>query len=144
MGMTCTLYTLTPAAFAAAMDGDLEAFDTGEERLDLDKAWHAISYLVTGDASMDFLNGDVQLPEIAEQCEAHAPTSVAALNTYLSGTTSEALLSGFSADAFAEIGIYPDAWDETGSAFVRPHLEAFIRFVESTARKGLGLFSVIA
>ncbi|MBK8545407.1 MAG: DUF1877 family protein [Caulobacteraceae bacterium] len=59
------MHLITGEAFSAASQGDLASFDAEERRVDLDKAWHAISYLVTDDPDDQFLKGGVQLPDVS-------------------------------------------------------------------------------
>ena len=57
MGMDAHVYLISSEAFSAAVRGDIETFSAGCEGIvaDLDKAWHAIHDLVTGDRELRFL-----------------------------------------------------------------------------------------
>lgn len=144
MGVSCGLHLITAEAFSAALQGDLEGFDAEEGRIDLDKAWHAISYLVTGDPDDDFLKGGVQLPEVSEHCEAHSPASIRELSAQLRAASVEPLLSGFNAEKFNNNEIYPGEWDEHGAQYIRPYLERFVGLVHRAADEGKGLLVVLA
>jgi hypothetical protein len=144
MGVSCGLHLITAEAFSAVSRGDMEGFDTEESRVDLDKAWHVISYLVTGDPDHDFLKGGVQLPDVSEHCEAHSPASIAELSNCLRQASAETLLSGFDADKFNASEIYPGDWDERGAQYVRPYLDRFVGLVHRAADEKKGMLVVIA
>ena len=114
MGVSCGLHLITGEAFSAASQGDLASFDAEERRVDLDKAWHAISYLVTDDPDDKFLKGGVQLPDVSEHCEAHSPVSIAELSKRLRAASVESLLSGFDAQRFNESEIFDGKRSQPG------------------------------
>ncbi len=144
MGVSCGLHLITGEAFSAASRGDLASFDAEERRVDLDKAWHAISYLVTDDPDDRFLKGGVQLPGVSEHCEAHSPVSIAQLSKRLRAASLESLLSGFDAQRFNESEIYPGGWDEHGEQYVRPYLDRFVGLVHLAADEGKGMLVILA
>lgn len=144
MGISCGLHLIAPEAFAALSQGDLEGFDAEAERVDLDCAWHAISYLVTGKPDRDFLGGGVQLADVSEHCEAHSPEFVAELSLRLGAASADALLSEFNTDGFCEREIYPGDWDKRGEAYLRPYLDRFVRLVHRAADEGKGILVVLA
>jgi hypothetical protein len=146
MGMTAGVYQITPSAYAALERTDVEVFSAGfsEERLDLDKTWHAISYLVTGAAELGFLQGGVELPEVSEPVMGYSPSVVRELNERLTGTSTEALLSRYDAADFNSRDIYPGGWDESGIEYIGPYLHEFAILVRSAAKVGNGLAVIIA
>ena len=76
-----------------------------ETSVDLDKDWHAIHFLLTGDTKWSFLNTGVQVAVVDGHYEVHSPRDVAALHARLSKTTPSALMSNFNPTKFDELKI---------------------------------------
>jgi hypothetical protein len=146
MGVRATIYLISPDAYQAAVRQDLAAFDTDHEiAADLDKGWHAIHYLVTGDHEFRFLIGGVQLEAVSEPCEAHSPESIAALNQRLAKTTAEVLMAKFDPELFNTHNIYQGPWNAAYKAsYIHQHLTKFISVVRQAAEQGKGIFVVLA
>lgn len=144
MGVSCNLYLITPEAFAAAAQGAWERFDAEADHTDIDRAWHAISYLVTGKADPPFLDRGVQIANVSEHCEAHASAFVADLSQRLHTQTPEMLLHAFNAGTFNEDNIYPGGWDESSATYLAPLLDRFLEFIHRAAREGKGVLAVLA
>lgn len=143
MGMHATIYTVSAEAFAAGVAGDLDAFTPDETGVSLDKAWHAIHYLVTGDADLRFLTTGAPLAE-AENCELHSPADVRHLSECLCALTVADLMAKFDADAFNRLNIYQAPWDDSAAHYVQPFLADFLVALHAAARAQRGLFVVLA
>jgi len=66
MSLTATIYPISAAAYEAGRGGDLANFEPDvASGISLDKAWHAIHHLATGD---DTLN----LPAFRKHTEQHS------------------------------------------------------------------------
>lgn len=141
MGMCAHIYLISSDAYAAALRGDIEAFDTGSQGIvaDLDKAWHAIHYLVTGDRELRFLIGGVQIQSVSEPFEAHSPESIRALHKRLNATSISALMANFDAGVFNTHDIYSGPWDATAADYIKGHLASFIATVRLAADQGKGI-----
>lgn len=141
MGMCAHIYLISSDAYRAATRGDIEGFDTGDEGIveDLDKAWHAIHYLVTGNDELRFLLEGVQIAAVAEPFEAHSPESIAELNRRLANTTASALMANFDADVFNARHIYSGLWDATAADYIEENLIRFISVVRRAAEQGKGM-----
>ena len=81
MGVEASIHAISRASYAAAQRGDLSELevDSSVEILDLDKAWHAIHYLLTGDSKLTFLLTGTQIEDVEEHCEVHSPDSIRSL-----------------------------------------------------------------
>jgi hypothetical protein len=126
MGMTTDVYAV-PQSEAARLLGDPDfarrcvANDSVLEHISLEKAWHGLHYLLTGDASLEngplafILAGGTQVPGTDVGYGAarlFSPAETAAINAALSDIDDEALWSNFDPDAMTEQGVYPVIWDE--------------------------------
>jgi hypothetical protein len=58
LGLRANIWLVTPKTFEAAKRGDWENCAPCEDKtsVDLDKDWHAIHYLLTGDTKSTFLH----------------------------------------------------------------------------------------
>jgi hypothetical protein len=139
--MCAHIYLISSDAYSAALRGDIEAFDAGCEGIvaDLDKAWHAIHYLVTGDHELRFLVGGVQIQSVSEPFEAHSPESVMALHQQLSTTSSSTLMANFDPNVFNTHDIYSGPWDSTAAGYIKEHLASFISALRLAAIQGKGI-----
>jgi hypothetical protein len=165
LGLRANIWLVTPKTFEAAKRGDWENCAPCEDKtsVDLDKDWHAIHYLLTGDTKSTFLHTGVQLAGVDEHYELHSPQDVAALHSRLSATSASALMSTFDAKKFDELEIYPRGWvtsiavltppdaaeaNAGSDKWLRAHIEdllaQFIALVERAAQKGLGICVTIA
>ena len=145
MGLTAGIHAISRTSYDAAIAANPTGFevDTSVESIDLDKAWHAIHYLTTGDASLTFLLSGSQIGGVPEHCEVHAPESLKALDLELAARSLEDIMSGFRADIFAELQIYPDGWSNDMTRYVAQHLERFLRKLHEIVEHGLGMLVVI-
>jgi hypothetical protein len=141
MGMCAHIYLISPEAYSAAARGDIEDFDTGQDGIveNLDKAWHAIHYLVTGDQELRFLLEGVQIDPVSEPFEAHSPQLIVTLSQRLASTSPAALMANFDPDKFNALHIYPGPWDVTAAAYIEGHLTRFFSVVRRAAEQGKGI-----
>ena len=160
MGLRANICLITSETFEAGKSGNPNDCVPCEDKtsVDLDKDWHAIHFLLTGDTSKTFLQTGVQIAELEGHCELHSPQDVAALHARLSKTSASELMSAFDSMKFDELGIYPRGWaksrdvltpldaskaDKGSDKWLRAHIEAqlveFIALVERAAEKGLGI-----
>jgi hypothetical protein len=110
----------------------------------LDKAWHAIHYLVTGDCEFTLLTGGVQMECVSEHCEAHSPESIRALHHQLSSTSIPAIMANFDAEVFNAKEIYGGpGWDNSARDYVEEHLETFVSVIGQAAEQDKGILVVI-
>jgi Domain of unknown function (DUF1877) len=144
MGMSATVYLLSAHAYYAGVAGDMTAFQPDENAVELDKAWHSIHVLVTGDATLRFLTTGVPLPGADETCELHSPDAITALSQRIGEATPSDLMKAFDTDTFNAQRIYPAPWDETGADYVAPYLHVFLETLRQAALTRHGLFVVIA
>lgn len=137
---------------AGSVRGTIELAGHEGQILDLDKAWGAIHYLLTGtawegEAPQNFLLcggeqvGDVDLGlGPARSLSAEATRGAAAM--LQSGTDAE-LRTRFDPADMKGKEIYPDFWDESDPNaeldYVLEHLAALRAFVERAAAKRMGL-----
>jgi hypothetical protein len=126
------------------------------EKLDLDRAWHALQWLLTQPKSMSegdewqvpppegFLLGAGR-PIVGSDHgygdeRAASPGEVAAFDELLKRTPWTELETRFDADALASAQVYPDTWDQPGEVdYVQQHYEALRDFIAATRAEGLGV-----
>jgi hypothetical protein len=136
-------------AYSCILRGDTLAIaDDGVEAIEseLDKAWHAIHYLVTGDSKKTLLSGGVQLKEVSEHCEAHSPEAIRALHHRLSSTSVPAIMANFDAEVFDAKDIYDGpGWDDSDWTrhYIEEHLKTFISVIGQAASQNKGILVLI-
>jgi len=131
-----------PSGSEAKPLADLEARPENDED-DTDKAWHAIHYLLTGDAEggefpTGFLlsggqpvgNEDVGYGP----ARIFSPTEVSAIQTALSEHSKQDLMGRYDGPAMDRAGVYPTIWERDGEEGFEYAWENFVRlkeFIES-------------
>lgn len=145
MGLTAGIYAISRTSYDIALAGNPAdiSIDPTIDRLDLDKAWHAIHHLVTGDASLTLLLSGTQLHGTREHCEVHGPESVAALHNKLSVTSLEAIMARYRPALFSELKIYPGGWSDDAAPYVTQHLQRFIGKIKEISDRRLAMMVVI-
>ncbi|QDV75528.1 DUF1877 family protein [Botrimarina mediterranea] len=126
------------------------------ERLDLDKAWHALQWLLTQPKSMSegdewqvpppegFLLGAGE-PIVGSDHgygdeRAASPAEVAAFDDLLKRTPWSELESRFDADALASAQVYPDNWGDSGEVdYVQQYYNKLKDFIAATRSEDLGV-----
>jgi hypothetical protein len=149
MGMGAGLHAISQEFYEAALAGNIndEMLPPGEviEFVDLESAWHAIHYLITGDLSLTFLLSGTQLKGVSEHCEVHAPQSMKALCDTLSQRSVADIMPNYDPAAFAKYAIYPNNWEASDAtrARVERQLIQFLRLLRDVVGRNAGLLSVI-
>lgn len=119
MGICCSLSTLTSEdAKRLLRDPESGARSRPTHRVDLEKSWHGLHYLLTGSASeaprpLGFLlEGGQPLSEDEEDMSPRVftPDEVVELNIALSKITEQQLWGRFNPAAMEEV--YPSIWEE--------------------------------
>lgn len=146
MSLIATIYSISAAAYEAGRRGDLANFEPDvASGVNLDKAWHAIHYLVTGDSTLTLLLSGTRLPGVSEHCEVHAPANIEALHRRLSGRSVEDIMANFEPTTFNRLKIYPEGgWSNEEASYIQPYLEAFLSKLAQAADSNLGLLVVMS
>jgi Domain of unknown function (DUF1877) len=145
MGLTAGIYAISKRSYDAALVGNSANFEVhpAVEGIDLDKAWHAIHFAITGDASLTFLHSGIQIPGVSEHCEVHSPESVEALHAALSARSVEDIICALEPTALSELKIYPAGWSDDPKPYVAQYLERFVGKVREIIDRRLGMLVVI-
>jgi hypothetical protein len=117
-----------------------------DARLDVDKSWHIIHFLLTGDAwggpvpLANAVCGGTELGDVdvgygpAKFLE---PSEVGDVAVAISGITSGELWSRFDTVAVKAADIYPsDSWSSTDFSYVKEHYEHLRSFYSVAAQRG--------
>lgn len=113
--------------------------------LDIDKAWHAIQFLLTGDpweGEPPLQNAVMGGTELGEEDLGYgparwlAPDEVESVAAALAAISGDELWSRFDAEAFEEAEIYPQGWQLDGRDYVVGHYEALCEFFAAAGRAG--------
>jgi Domain of unknown function (DUF1877) len=149
MSLLASIRLMSLDAYSCVLRGDAAAIAAGDVEgtaARLDKAWHAIHYLVTGDSEKTLLSGGVQMNEVSEHCEAHSPESIRALHHRLSSTSVPAIMANFDAEVFNAKEIYGGpGWDDSDWTrdYIEKHLKTFISVIGQAAGQNKGILVVI-
>ena len=145
MGMTAIAYEVSMETYRAVLDEGLKCLDTEiAVSYDLDKAWHAISYLVSGKAEVGFLLGGKTISTGEEKTVLFNDVEVAHLADILNEVGVDDLLSKFDATDFNTKEIYPGTWDSwSRDGYLKPALIEFSKFVHGANDRGNGITVVI-
>jgi hypothetical protein len=139
MGMYCEISAASPediGQFSADPDslgGLLRGGRTATANsVSLEKAWHGLHYLLTGDVwegqgPLAFLlAGGEQLGDEEESpVRWFTPDETSQIHRALSGITDDALWSRFDADAMEQQHVYPGIWDEDEADLKEEYLTYF-------------------
>jgi uncharacterized protein DUF1877 len=110
--------------------------------LDIEKSWHAIQFLLTGDpwsGEPPLQNAVMGGRELGEEDVGYGPArylsaaEVAAVAAALAGISGEELWSRFDEGGFARAEIYPQRWSYDGKEYVLAHYEALREFFKDAA-----------
>jgi hypothetical protein len=147
MGLTAGIHAISRATYAAAQGDDSSelAVASSIKYIDLDKAWHAIHYLLTGNSEHTFLLTGTQIEGVSEHCELHSPDSLRSLQLRLGSTSVAEIMSGFRCDDFNDRNIYPcpGEWTEDMAPYVAEHLERFLKKLREMVDGDSGMIVVI-
>lgn len=151
MGLVCTLYALSADDASSLVAGDLAHQPCMLDCCELDKAWGAIHYFISGsgDASPDnprledFLVSGALLGDISEHSAVHTPAEVAEFARKIETLSVEQLIARFDSVRMNELDVYGKPWDESGRNYVLQFLEPFREFIFATAAAKRALLVVI-
>ena len=127
MGLDCAFWKITPSqlnelklsyeAVDALICGEEGAIDA--ECLYIDKAWHAIHFLLTGETeagkfplSFAIMDGHNILEDFIDGATYLLPEEVEAVSEALSALPDELVSSRYDSEEFSMAGIYRGPWDE--------------------------------
>ncbi|WP_431946969.1 YfbM family protein [Micromonospora marina] len=150
MGMVFTARRLSGAQLATVLaepDTVGTIFHSGPDELDLDKAWHGLHYLLTGDAyeirgdaGPAVLGGDPIGPDLGMgPARLLMPDAVRAVAAGLDAVDDATLRARFDPAAMSEAGIYPHIWNDGVDEFdnyLMPNLTALRDFYRDAAARG--------
>ena len=134
-----------------ALAGDLKLDRArGEGRsIDLDKAWHAIHFLLNGTPWGGEPPLNLMLSEgatVGDEDVGYGPArafsskEAAAYATAVESLTGEMLMSRYNAEEMTRADIYPQIWDEGDIAsYLVPYFDDLKKFLVETRQAGLGL-----
>lgn len=135
-----------PSAFETFMDQESGADFTN---MDVDKAWHAIHFLLTGTAYegngplFNVIMGGEELDDTDNgygPARILTPAEVKEVNKALEHIPPAELQKRFSAKKLKEADIYPEIWDdEDGLEYVITHYEQLRDFYKNAAEAGNGM-----
>jgi hypothetical protein len=161
MSMCCGVFSISPDELER-LDGEPEFVEdltgTGSKAPSvwLEKAWHGLHYLLTGDAwesesPLGFITGGGNPIEGSDmgygEARTFTPADVQEIDAALTAVSGDQLWSRFDAPAMTEAGIYPLIWDEGESELREEYLgyfEELKKFVHKAATGGQGLLVSIA
>ena len=158
MGMQLSLYSLSdqrvddlladPPLVLEILDG--EAADV--EEFELDKAWHALHYLLTGSAwegepPLNFIcQGGQEVGDIDTgygPARALGADEVQDIANALEGIDADALAQRFDPEEMEKLDIYPSIWGSEPEAdaleFCTASFTAMKDFIDRTAERGYGM-----
>jgi hypothetical protein len=113
--------------------------------LDIDKSWHAIQFLLTGEpwqGDPPFQNAVMGGTELGDEDVGYGPArcltpaEVQSVSAALASLSGEQLWSRFDAKKFAEAEIYPQGWSSEGKGYVVAYYDALRAFFAEAARAG--------
>ena len=152
MGLRATLQAVDNDALSALQTGDHEKFFSfiypdgyrpqwvDQAPVDLDRAWHIIHFVVTGDTSTTLILNGIQVEGIEEHLEIHPREAVSELGRSLNGKSAEELLRTVSINQINELGLYDTNWDESALPYLHEKLSAFLRKTSEAETTNRGLF----
>lgn len=159
MGMYCEVAAALPQDLERFADpsnvfgGVLQRSAVATSAVSLEKAWHGLHYLLTGEAwegdgPLAFLlSGGEQLGDDEESpVRWFTPDETILIHQSLSAVTDHELWSRFNPEEMEEQGIYPGIWDEAEEDLQEEYLTYFHELkevVESATRSGGGLVITI-
>ena len=128
---------------------------TSEQAIDLDKAWHGIHWLLTGDEwageeplSLAIVGGEDIGPDLGYgPARFVTPAQTQAVATALAALTDKELQRRFDPVAMDEHKIYPGIWERDGAEaldYLLPYFRMLARFYADAARRGDGVLQWIS
>nr|WP_030503290.1 YfbM family protein [Micromonospora purpureochromogenes] len=149
MGMIFNARRLSAEELAAVLADPEKVgalFQGGPDELDLDKAWHGLHYLLTGDtyeirgdAGPAVLGGDPIGPDLGMgPARLLMPDAVRSVAAGLDAVDEATLRARFDPAAMSEAEIYPHIWDDGGAEFdgyLLPNFTALRAFYRAAAAR---------
>ena len=140
------------AAKLEALSGDPESildesYPNSKSSIDLDKAWHGIHWLLTGDAwggepplALAIVGGEDIGPDLGYgPARFVTPSGVQAVAAALAGLTDEDLSSRYDPQAMDAQQIYPTVWERDGKEgldYLVHYFRILARFYADAAQRG--------
>ena len=144
MGMSVTLHSIDKDSYKAAISGDYGAFEVmPDSSTDLDKAWHIIHYMLTGNRELKFLEDGVVLDMASEHMEVQSPEQVAKLHARFKSESPDVIVRSADWQEVKSQNIYPEL-DARSSEYVLTYMNIFASAVRRAATANHGLFIIIA
>jgi len=144
MTILAKIYPISTQSYDAAMRGDFDHFEPiMKSRIDLDQYWHAIHYLLTGDATCTLLLSGTQLPIISDHAEVHPPASIRELYERVCDKSLDQIMTNFDPIRFDELNIYRPLWSQDQEPEIRKYLEIFLSKVKEAVEANQGFFIII-
>ncbi|MED0666949.1 YfbM family protein [Bacillus badius] len=132
-----------------------ETEEVSEREVDIDKAWHGIYFLLTGEGELGAANslaGDAILggKPLGEDlgmgpCRYLSAAGVKEIADTLNSISASSLSARFDAKAFNEAEIYPmySEWTEADKAYLLDNYEELVRYFAEAARHEEGMLLLI-
>lgn len=126
-----------------------------EEVVDLDKAWHAIHFMLTGQqygGTPPLSNAVFGVEPIGEEDVGYGPALGTSADvakqiaTALSAISDQEFAARFDPEALNSAGIYPQIWDEGAEVlndYIMPNFLALRGFYQKAAENGLAVITFI-
>lgn len=140
-GMGSKTPAASPANLGLAPDEVVE--------IDLDKAWHGIHYLLTGDHDigeppLNFILGGTQVGDVEVAlgpARAFSAEEVREIDDALRPVSAQVLASRFDGQRMYELEIYPmtGVWTKDDLEYIVHYFESFKAFVAQAASRGMAL-----
>lgn len=145
MSLCSTIRLINDDSYQAVIDEDLSCFDVidGGNELELDKFWHVVSYLLTGNTENAFLKIGVQLPEVSETAEVISPEETKEINKQIQKIDLSNLQNNYSIKYLEQKDIYPGCWQEVEFSEIEPYIKQSVQFINYAANNNYGLFITI-
>jgi hypothetical protein len=142
VGVYCSLTAFAPPLGPGA---------TTYGRVDLDKTWHALHFLLSGTACegsdpSQFLLSGTQIAETPDHCKFHLHAAVEAFSKVLDAVDDTELLGRLDRRRMQELDIYPGGWGENEAfdrSFLLQHLTPLRAFIARHAKEGHAVLVLI-
>lgn len=138
-------------------DDDLDS--SGNETVDLDKMWHALHFLLSGEAwegqapgSQVIMGGEATGPDLGYGPPGLiSPSEVSTINTFLQTLPADYIQQKFDPQLLGQNEIYPNIWggmdaDETGEMIdeLQGYLDELSAFYRKAAENGWGVITYLS
>ena len=152
--MLCTLVAVPPVQLQTLLTApsgvrgvlfpNTRSSSVGSSRLDLNKMWHCLHYVLTGTAwegdaplSLAILGGtDIGEDTGYGPARYRTPDEVGAVADALNGTSHEVFMARYNPAAMNEAEVYPGRWEECDPQYVRQDLARLAEFYSKASATG--------